>query len=117
MLLNYKFFFSGSFASTMRLLTLFKCKLKKTCISDGGGLADRAARVRAHGHRRLEGADGGRRAPRGSAGDPAGVPGVGGAPEGRVLGGSAHGELVEVRLAQDRQVGRAQVSLDRKSVV
>ncbi|ETI93392.1 MAG: Inner membrane transport permease yadH, partial [Veillonella sp. DORA_B_18_19_23] len=76
---------------------------------DSRGLADRAAGVRTQGKRGLKGADGGRRSTRGAARDTSQVPGVGGAVEGRMLGRATHGELIEVRLAQDRHAGRTQV--------
>ena len=73
-----------------------------------GGLADRAARV---GPER-QGGEPGRhrrgRAPRRATGDAARVMGVVGRPEGGVLGGRPHGELVEVGLADHDGTGGPQ---------
>lgn len=69
---------------------------------DGAGLADGAAGVGAEGQGRLEGGDGRGGPAAGTAGDAVEVPGVAGGTERGVLGGGAHGELVEVGLAEDR---------------
>ena len=83
---------------------------------DGGGLADRAARVRADRQRRLVGGDGRRGAAAGAAGDPLEVPRVARVAVRRVLGGRAHRELVHVGLAEDRQPGGLD-PLDERRVV
>ena len=83
---------------------------------DGAGLADRSAGVGAEGQRGFERRDGGSGAAARAAGDAVQVPRVvGGAVRG-VLGGGAHGELVQVGLAQDRHLGGAQ-ALDDGGVV
>ena len=75
--------------------------------AQGGGLADRPAGVRAEGQRHEAGGHRGRRLPpRRAAGHPAEVVGVAGRPERRVLGRGAHGELVQVGLADHHRPGR-----------
>ena len=76
--------------------------------ADRRGLADRAAGVGADGQRRLVGGHRGRRPAGRAAGDPAQVPRVAAGPEGGVLGGGAHGELVHVGLADDDRAGLPQ---------
>ncbi len=83
---------------------------------DGAGLADGSAGVRAEGQRGFEGRDGGSGAAAGTARDAVQVPWVVRGPVGGVLGGGAHREFVEVRLAQDRHLGGAQ-ALDDGGVV
>ena len=78
-----------------------------------GGLADRAAGVRADRPRREPGRDGGRAAAARSARDARAVPRVQDRPEGRVLVRRAHRELVLVGLAEQRRAGLAQ-ALDRR---
>ncbi len=80
---------------------------------DGAGLADRAAGVGADGQRGLERRDRGRRAAAGAAGDPVEVPRVARRAVRRVLGGGAHGELVHVGLAEDREAGGLEARDDR----
>ena len=79
---------------------------------DGGGLADRAAGVRADRQRRLVCRDDGAGATTRAAGDAGEVPGVVGGAVGRVLGGGAHRELVHVGLAQDRHTGGLEAAHD-----
>ena len=77
---------------------------------DGRGqrsrLADGTAGVRADGQRGLERRERGRAAAAGTAGHPVGVPRVAGRAVGGVLRRGAHGELVHVGLAEDRDAGR-----------
>ncbi len=66
--------------------------------------------------RRLEGGQRGGAATAGTAGHPVGVPRVAGRAVGRVLGRAAHGELVHVGLAEDRDAGGAQPGGHRRVV-
>ena len=70
-----------------------------------GGLADRATRVGAEREGREARGHGRRAAPARAARHPGEVAGVAGGAERRVLGGRAHGELVEVRLADGHRAG------------
>ena len=79
-------------------------------------LADRSAGVRAERARGEAGGHRGRAATGRTARHPGQVVGVAGRTEGRVLGGGAHGELVEVGLADDDGTGRGQ-PLDDRGVV
>ena len=72
-----------------------------------GRLADRASRVGPERQRREPCGHCRGRSPAGATGHPAGVVWVAGGSEGGVLGGRAHGELVEVRLADDDRAGGA----------
>ena len=71
-----------------------------------GGLADRAARVGAERPRSEAGGDGGGAAPRRTPGHARAIPRVEHRPEGGVLVGGAHRELVLVGLAQQRRARR-----------
>jgi hypothetical protein len=73
--------------------------------AEGGRLLDRPARIGAERPGGEPSCDGGRGAARGAAGHARGVPGVAGGAVRRVLRGRAHGELVEVRLAEDGKAG------------
>src|SRR5699024_4693492 len=83
---------------------------------EGGGLTDGTTGVGAHGERCLTGGQGRCRAATGAAGGPVVVPRVAGGAVRRVLGGGAHRELVEVRLAENRDAGRAQACGHRRVV-
>src|SRR5205823_891418 len=79
-------------------------------------LPDRAAGVRAdcrHAHPRSQRR---RAAARRAAGDAIGVPGVAGRAEGAVFGRAAHGELVEVGLAEDDGARPFEFLRDRRVV-
>ncbi|OUE08748.1 hypothetical protein CMsap09_07355 [Clavibacter michiganensis] len=78
----------------------------------GGGLPDGAARVGAERDGRLERGDRGRGSAARAAGDAVEVPRVVGGPEGGVLGGGAHGELVHVGLAQRHEARGAEAPHD-----
>ena len=79
-------------------------------------LADRAAGVAAERQRGEAGGDRRRAAAARAAGDPGRVVRVAGGAERRVLGGAAHGELVEVGLADDDAAG-GDDALDHGGVV
>ncbi len=81
-----------------------------------GGLADRAAGVRAERERREPGGDRGGGTTARTAGDPARVARVAGRAERRVLGRRAHRELVEVRLADRDPAGVEHPLHDRRGV-
>ncbi len=81
-----------------------------------GGLADGSAGVGAHGQRGLESGEGCSCAAGGTAGDVFEVPWVAGVAEGRVLGRRAHGEFVEVGLAEHRQTGGLDLVVHRRFV-
>ena len=73
--------------------------------AERGGLLDRAAGVGAERPRRQPAGDRGRGAAGRAAGDALGIPRVLRRPEAGVLRGGAHRELVQVRLAEERQAG------------
>ncbi len=80
------------------------------------GLPDRAAGVGADGDRRQPGGHGGGRATAGATGRALGVPRVAARAVRRVLGRRAHGELIEVGLAEDRHAGGAEAGDDGRVV-
>src|SRR3990172_2089867 len=80
-------------------------RLEAAHTTERGGLADRAARVRADAQRHVVRSHGRRRAAATAARDPREVPGVARRTPGRVLGRGAHGELVHVRLAGHDRAG------------
>ena len=82
--------------------------------AERGRLLHRAARVGAERPGREPAGDRRRRAAGRAARDALGVPGVPGRAVGGVLGGRAHGELVQVRLAEDGQAGRLAARGDRR---
>src|SRR6185312_1078252 len=71
--------------------------------TEGGRLLDGASGIRAEAPRSQAAGDRGCGAPGRAAWDPLGVPGVFGRAVRRVLGRGAHGELVEIGLADERQ--------------
>lgn len=84
--------------------------------AEGGGLPDGAAGVGAEGGDAFVGGDGGGAAAGGATGDAGGIPGVAGGEEGGVFGGTAHGELVHVKSAEENGAGLAE-ALDDGGVV
>ncbi len=84
--------------------------------AQGGRLADGAAGVGAEGQGGEPGGNGGGAATAGPSGHPAEIVGVAGGTKGGVLGAAAHGELVEVGLADDHRPGCPQ-ALDDRGVV
>jgi len=84
--------------------------------AETGGLADRAAGVRAQGQRHHGRGHRGGAAARGAARHVVEAPGIARRVEAAVLGRRAHGELVEVALADDDAVGGAN-PLDDVSIV